>query len=46
MGGSCAFAFTARRRIASGFLEERQEWLQIVLGGLSPSKNVHKQAYF
>src|SRR5687768_2535673 len=46
MGDFCAFAFTARRRNASGFLEERQEWLQIVLGGLSPSKCVHKQGYF
>ena len=45
-GDSCAFAFTARRRIAFGFLAERQEWLQIVLGGLSPSKTVQKQGYF
>jgi hypothetical protein len=46
MGDFCAFAFTARRRIAFGFLEERQERRQIVLGGLSPSKSVHKQGYF
>jgi hypothetical protein len=46
MAISRAFAFTARRRAVFGFLEERQEWLQIVLGGLSPSKPVHKQGKF
>jgi len=46
IGDFCAFAFTARRRIASGDVEERRKWLQIVLGGLSPSKSVHKQSVF
>jgi len=43
MGDFYAFAFTARRRIAFGFLEERQEWPQTVLDGLSPSKSGHIQ---
>jgi hypothetical protein len=46
MGDSCAFAFIAGRRTTSGALVERQKWLQIVLGGLSPSENVHKDGVF
>jgi hypothetical protein len=46
MGDSCAFAFTAGRRMTSGPLVARQKWRQIVLGGLSPSEKVHKDGVF
>jgi len=46
MGDFCAFAFIAGRQTTSGALLEGQKWLQIVLGGLSPSKKVHKDGIF
>ena len=32
--------------MTSGPFEERRKWLQIVLGGLSPSEKVHKDGVF
>jgi hypothetical protein len=43
---SLRFRLMPRRPIAFGIVEERQEWPQIVLGGLSPVQRVRNYGVF